>query len=81
MRLSAGFEVVSGRIPFRSKHVLWGVASTILDGEVSTVTSVDRNISMMFAGNRECSFSGDQKYDGRMEAEVEACLCKLHSLM
>ena len=40
MRLSASFEVLSGLIPLRSDHVLSGVASTILDGEVSTVTSL-----------------------------------------
>ena len=44
MRLSASFEVLSGLIPFRSDHVLSGVASTILDGEVSTVTSLKKKL-------------------------------------
>ena len=42
---------------------------------------VERNMSMMFAHNRECSLLGAQMYDGIMEAEVEACLCNLHSVM
>ena len=49
MRLSASFEVLSGLIPFRSNHVLLGVASTILDGEVSTVTSLSQKYQVLLA--------------------------------
>ena len=51
MRLSASFEVLSDLVPLRSDHVLSGVASTILDGEVSTVTSLSLNLHLMQTGN------------------------------
>ena len=46
MRLSASFELLSGLSPFRSDHVISGVASTILDGEVSTVTSLSLSLKV-----------------------------------
>ena len=70
MRLSASFEVSSGLIPLRSDHVLSGVASTILDGEVSTVTSLSLSLSNSMQIN---TFLHNAEAESR--TLLDSCLC------
>ena len=75
MRLSASFEVLSGLIPLRSDHVLSGVASTILDGEVSTVTSLSlkkKYITPEDQDHKDFSFKSWQSLHHEISGGAEA---------
>ena len=72
MRLSASFEVLSGLIPFRSDHVLSGVASTILDGEVSTVSSLSQKSLALQSGRLVYKL---MYLSGPSAAAVVSCTC------